>query len=684
MTDLPRLQYHRLPVHFLSTLKPLEANPLPPPPPPEPQLLFPATIPEDESNNLTCNICALTFANAEEQRPHFRSDHHRLNVKRRLTGQLPLTEEEFEEVIEELTESLSGSSSGLEASESEEEEEEEIEKRRGKIEEVIRRAGTQIENDTSEYEKKERSGPLLWFRGEYENETVNLGVYKQVLSEPTLLALQQSQLTHKKQQKPRIWTLLMLSGGHFAGCVAEITAPSTGKGQNEGFRILTHKSFHRYTVRKKQGGSQSTNDSAKGRAKSAGAQIRRHNEAMLRKEVRELLVEWKKLIQESEKIWVHAPGGNNKKTLFGEKGEVGVWLMKKDDERVSGFPFSTRRPTLSELRRNLWELTGCKLVRLTKSDVEGWLAGVGLDNMSELKNAIPPISPPKPEPMPKSKKEKERERGTEEEKEKEDPVITKAIDFARRGKVDLLDSHLRKHELSVHVPLTPHLPDTPTLLHYAAHQGHPQLVEYLLSNGGDPTVLSSATNKTPYEVAKDKETRNIFRRRMAEQPGEWDWAAARVPSALTKEMEEREAAKLRDKRKKEKERKKASKKKEKETEAELASKQEEGGSKKSTVTLGGMGVASSVPSRDDMSLSPEMRMRIERERRARAAEARMAKSAGRGTPGMSVSANNTTTSGPKCDACGEPLEGRVPFERLVYRYCSVSCVAKHRMELEKK
>lgn len=35
------------------------------------------------------------------------------------------------------------------------------------------------------------------------------------------------------------------------------------------------------TARRKQGGSQGANDSANGKAKSAGAQIRRYNEAML-------------------------------------------------------------------------------------------------------------------------------------------------------------------------------------------------------------------------------------------------------------------------------------------------------------------------------------------------------------------------------------------------------------------
>jgi len=37
----------------------------------------------------------------------------------------------------------------------------------------------------------------------------------------------------------------------------------------------------RYAARRKQGGAQSANDAGKGKAKSAGAMIRRHNEAAL-------------------------------------------------------------------------------------------------------------------------------------------------------------------------------------------------------------------------------------------------------------------------------------------------------------------------------------------------------------------------------------------------------------------
>lgn len=46
-----------------------------------------------------------------------------------------------------------------------------------------------------------------------------------------------------------------------------------------GKEAIVHKTFHSYTVRAKQGGSQNMQDRSKGGCKSAGASLRRYNEA---------------------------------------------------------------------------------------------------------------------------------------------------------------------------------------------------------------------------------------------------------------------------------------------------------------------------------------------------------------------------------------------------------------------
>lgn len=139
--------------------------------------------------------------------------------------------------------------------------------------------------------------------------------------------------------------------------------------------------------------------------------------------------------------------------------------------------------------------------------------------------------------------------------------------------------------------------------------------------------LKPDTKRTAYDLAKTKVIRDIFRRCAATYPDKWDWlGAARVPSELSKEMEQEREEKKKIRRKglkdkvKEREREAAIKKAataepEPEPEPVVASKRENPtGPRKLGGTAGAVeGIA---------GLSPEMRAKVERERRARAAEAR--------------------------------------------------------------
>ncbi len=81
-----------------------------------------------------------------------------------------------------------------------------------------------------------------------------------------------------------------------------------------------------------------------------------------------------------------------------------------------------------------------------------------------------------------------------------------------------------------------------TPLHEAARDGNNDKVLELLEEGADPCIQERG-GRTPYAVAKDKVTRNVFRRFMATHPDMWDWHAADVPSPLTDELEATQAAK---------------------------------------------------------------------------------------------------------------------------------------------
>lgn len=87
-----------------------------------------------------------------------------------------------------------------------------------------------------------------------------------------------------------ISALFMVGGGHFAGAIVShqrLNVKGNAHKKDEtlieqAVNFLEHKTFHRYTTRRKQGGSQSAMDNAKGKANSAGSALRRYNESALK------------------------------------------------------------------------------------------------------------------------------------------------------------------------------------------------------------------------------------------------------------------------------------------------------------------------------------------------------------------------------------------------------------------
>lgn len=77
------------------------------------------------------------------------------------------------------------------------------------------------------------------------------------------------------QTSKKVWTFLFLSGGRFAYAVYD------HEHYIKRSKPIDHRSLQRYTVRKKQGGSQRSRDAQGNAPKSAGASLRRHNEKML-------------------------------------------------------------------------------------------------------------------------------------------------------------------------------------------------------------------------------------------------------------------------------------------------------------------------------------------------------------------------------------------------------------------
>ncbi|KAH9245883.1 hypothetical protein BASA81_016613 [Batrachochytrium salamandrivorans] len=447
------------------------------------------------------------------------------------------------------------------------------------------------------------------------------------------------------------WTLLMLASGHFAGAVLDC---KTGK-------PIVQKTFHRYTTRRKQGGAQSSNDGSKGNAHSAGAGIRRYNESALQEEVRSLLIEWSPLIKASDALFIRTPGANRAAVYFDKH------LIDINDPRVRSFPFTTLRPTHTEIMRCFTELSTVRIdtvVPVIDGDDAKTTTNPKGSRSVPTKNAVPPTAVEAAVPVDPPPSD----------------AILKLMDFCKRGKPELLQTYLSQMD-----PTTINLvlPDKygVSLLHIAASNGHANVVKTLLDLGADPTLRGVHRMVRAYDVAQSKPVRDAFRRFMASAMDKWDYADAHISGPLTAEMEETLLEKEREKAV-ERERRRLIKVKMDEaaeaaaeaTEAAAAAVEAEkaknisariGGSHRGSSSVGS-GASKRLGSAKltnqvltASSMTPEQRSRLDREKRALAAEARM------------------KTASNKCGACGKSLVGITPFEKLNFRYCSTDCIQKH-------
>ncbi|KAF9911429.1 hypothetical protein EC991_003685 [Linnemannia zychae] len=504
------------------------------------------------------------------------------------------------------------------------------------------------------------------------------------------------QMQAKNQQQPtasiqppkqaRYWTLIMIGGGHFAGIVMDLAGQVSTHGRD--MKVVAHKTFHRYTVRRKQGGSQA----AHGIANSAGARIRMYNEEALKLEVRELLEGWSHWIKQSECVFVHSPG-NNRKVLYYENS---VLSAAEKQGRLRSIPFLTRRPTLTELKRAYQELTTVKVSVLTKEALERQ-AQAEQDALEKAQEAAKSTFA----------KDGSGAKAAAVVVAPEAPAeLLKLIELVKKGRAEAMSTHLLKHGIDPSQLLPPStsteydIRRTPTILHLAAHHGQAQVVKLLLEkHHADPTTTTlsaktaataqnegqdgdddntaaaaaaSGSSFTAYDIAKDKETRNAFRRAMALLPDSWDWIGlAHVPSALTAEMEAEQERKAKEKTRKlldaERERKKT-----RETSRPSTPPTRSGATTPtSTTTSSLLGKNLATATAANSQLSPEMRMRLERERRANAAEARMAAMKLQETVRRAVQEGKSV-----CVACGKSLDGLMPFDKFGRKFCTTDCVAK--------
>ncbi|XP_061465359.1 tRNA endonuclease ANKZF1 isoform X2 [Rhineura floridana] len=267
-----------------------------------------------------CSACSKAFDSREEQTEHYRLDWHRFNLKQRLLGCQTLTAEEFEAKTQAGdVSSISGSDSSDSDLDSESEPQ-------------------FFQNSEGKGSSHQSPSPCprsqrVLFRN---SQGQLISVYRCVLSTMKSSMGEPAELvTSLQRQSPGTsWVILMAGGGHFAGAVFK------------GNEVLEHKTFHRYTVRARRGTAQGVRDAQGSMPKSAGASLRRYNEAALLKDIQELLASWAGHLQGAECVFLRAPR-TNRCRFFGSKNGP----LQRDDPRIRGIPFSTRRATFHEVQR---------------------------------------------------------------------------------------------------------------------------------------------------------------------------------------------------------------------------------------------------------------------------------------------------------------------------------------------
>ncbi|GLC32961.1 hypothetical protein PLESTM_000008700 [Pleodorina starrii] len=498
---------------------------------------------ESGATCLTCGIgvgCA-GFSSPQEQREHFKTDWHRYNVKRRLAKQPAVSEEQFERVLEQGTEvSISGSDS--DSSDDEEEDPDEEGEEGGRGEAHLQQPGSADAGSRRRKGQQQTAAaaiPRMTFQAA---DGSLFAVWRCLLRQDHVKAAagQPSSPGELLGELRRLragcgsWMVVLLRGGHFAATVFKARETRAGSGAKqepeglEGFDVTAHKTFHRYVVRAKAGGKQSSKDATGKFARSAGSRLRRYNEQALERDVQELLTSWAPHVAAADLIFVQAPA-SNARSLFSE----GQTTLLPSNPRLRRVPFVTHRPTFSETKRVLRLLTAV----FRPDGVEQLLQAQRSAHVEEEAEAAAAAAAEALAATQLGLSVPAGDSGSG-----GSSAAAEVADGAAGPAGRPAEQQQQADAAAAAAPSSSSAAAAEGPLHKAAKAGDAQRVQRLLESGHDPSSRD-AKGRTPYALAADRDTRDAFRRFMAQQPDRWDYAAAGIPSPLTEEMEAAQQAK---------------------------------------------------------------------------------------------------------------------------------------------
>ncbi|RNA06600.1 ankyrin repeat and zinc finger domain-containing 1-like, partial [Brachionus plicatilis] len=451
-------------------------------------------------------------------------------------------------------------------------------------------------------------------------------------------------------------------------------------------QVVVHKTFHRYVVRAKRGGVQSQHDSSGKHAKSAGANIRRSQEAMFREEIKSLIgADWKAEIDQCSCVFIRVPQYNKSVLISGQNPAP----FDKDDTRLRTIPFMTFRPTFNEVKR-----THNLLSRVEQYDKDF------LHVLTKYETKIVESAKEKPKSKSKPKKKKSSPKTekksqnmdtkvelVEVEKEVERPIqdefiqslsgdnlklfneiytccMTNNVVKLRQLLNPLMDQENKidaeNYKLKIEKLINKRLNKQNgfTLLHLCSQLGFGECVWELLMNGCDPSIADLSHGKMlPYFVSQNKGLRDLYRRFMHDYPNRYDYGAAKISEPLSYE-------KMAEKMEKEKEKKKMKKQARKEREAvekeKLSREQMEENERKLFLSLTDQEKRQLLVDRNFLNLMPvNDKEELDTITKAKYSPQKI----------RVIS---------RCWYCGVDMSSSVPFEYFDYKFCTTKCLKAHR------
>ncbi|CAF1103430.1 unnamed protein product [Rotaria sp. Silwood1] len=493
------------------------------------------------SDTLACATCQIQFTDRTEQTLHFKSDWHRFNLKRKLRNQPPFSSEKFEDMEKDIS-SISGSDSSSD--------------------ELSGNEGSLNASLDGSYNTCARNNPKIILTL---NDGRHLSLYRCILHGKKNLPQESQELILTAQRLPLCtnWCIAMAAGGHFAIAIFQRD------------KIIQHKTFHKYIIRAKQGTAQTAHDQKTGgKARSAGANLRRQNMLHLKQKIQELFITWKNEIQQCSLIFVRAPSFNQQ-LIFGDKNPP----LSANDPRIRSIPFATLRPTFNEIKRVYDQLTKMELypedyqfqkieqekVSTTKSKLPTPIAKKMTSDSSSDSEDVSDDETKKASFKQTQKKQLIMVTTTNDRKilPVEDlSTFNELFTACRLNDIQRFDDLIARLRAIKYIDNSPSIIDIlnyqtagslDTLLHIASERGHLKIIQRLLNEGATP-ALSNQRGKYPYNLCKNKETKDVFRLFRHDHPDKYDYTLGQIATSISIDELERQRTVERERRRQTKKR----------------------------------------------------------------------------------------------------------------------------------